>query len=66
MVAGILQILILLSCDLQKMMETWHSVIFSRIEDRIKECAMQLITDERNGESIDGQLVVAVRESLGE
>lgn len=45
------------------MLDSWNQSIFINIKDRLQESAMKLVHAERNGEVIDSQLVIGVRES---
>ena len=46
------------------MLDTWSETVFSDIRERLQNSAMKLVEAERNGESFDPQLVIAVRESF--
>lgn len=45
------------------MLDSWNLSIFISIKDRLQDSAMKLVHAERNGEAIDSQLVIGVRES---
>lgn len=47
------------------MLEIWNRVIFSNIKEKLQSAAMHLVSAERNGEPVDSQLVIGVRESYG-
>lgn len=46
------------------MLDLWNKSIFNNIKDRLQESAMKLVQAERNGDVLDSQLVIGVRESF--
>ncbi len=49
----------------QMMLDSWNQGIFSSIKHRLLDSAMKIVQAERNGEAIDSQLIIGVRESYG-
>ena len=47
------------------MLWTWNNNIFRDISDLLKDKTMVLIKQEREGEVLDSQLVIGVRQSFG-
>lgn len=70
---GILLVILSLSfffyflvCNLQLMLQSWNSLIFENVRDKLLLAAMKFLYNERSGEAFDSQLVIGVRESFGE
>lgn len=55
-----------LVCNLQLMLQSWNSLIFENVRDKLLLAAMKFLYNERSGEAFDSQLVIGVRESFGE
>lgn len=47
------------------MLMSWNTIIFSKVFTRLLNAAINLIEQERNGEAIDPELIIGVRESFG-
>lgn len=47
------------------MLMSWNAIIFSKISTRLLNAAINLIEHERNGELVDPELIIGVRESFG-
>ena len=47
------------------MLSTWKQRIFVKVDERLLHAAMKLIEFERNGEMVDDQQVIGVRQSYG-
>lgn len=45
------------------MLDSWNTGIFAEIRERLQNAAMALLEAERNGEAINSDLIVGVRES---
>ncbi|KAL3319873.1 Cullin-5 [Cichlidogyrus casuarinus] len=45
------------------MLELWQENIFDEIKEQLKDCAIKLIQDERNGQVIESRFVIGFRES---
>ena len=48
------------------MLDSWNEMIFTSIKDRLQSIAMDLVYRERNGDIVDSQLVIGVRQSYGQ
>ena len=47
------------------MLDTWNESIFMDIYEILKDRTMVLIKQEREGEVLDAQLIIGVRQSFG-
>ena len=47
------------------MLENWNNVVFSSISERLLSASLKFVEKERNGEYVEAQLVIGVRESFG-
>ncbi len=47
------------------MLQSWNSLIFENVRDRLLSAAMKFLYNERSGEAFESQLVIGVRESFG-
>lgn len=47
------------------MLSCWNEIVFSKIFTRLLNAALNLIEQERNGERVDSELIIGVRESFG-
>jgi hypothetical protein len=47
------------------MLETWNKIVFSSIRNRLLAAAMMMVEKERNGEFVDPQIIIGIRESFG-
>lgn len=46
------------------MLDIWKLNIFDNIKQRLQDAAMNMIYLERNGEKIDSQLIIEVKQSF--
>lgn len=49
----------------QIMLDVWNDTIFKNIQETLKDKTMILVKHEREGEVLDAQLVIGVRQSFG-